>query len=334
MKYDPIKRIRFLVFVLIVSAAIIVARLFMIQVVRGEEFREMAERQYVRPTPDIFSRGNIFFTEKNGNLVSAAGLKTDYHLAINPSVLRDPKMVFEKLSAVTNLDEEVFFKKAAMTEDPYEIIGKITGGDDEVEKLKEMDIRGFFLERERRRVYPSEKIASHVLGFVSRGSDGREFAGRYGVEKQYEEVLHRDGDSVYINFFAEIFSNITRTFVGGGDEFSGDVVLSIEPTVNSALSKELASLKEKWGGRSMGGIIIEPKTGRIIASSALPDFDPNLFSKEKDYSIFMNPIVESVFEMGSTIKPLTVASGIDYGVITATSTYKDEGFVILKGRRI
>lgn len=146
--------------------------------------------------------------------------------------------------------------------------------------------------------------------------------------------MHRDSDSVYINFFAEIFSNITRSFIGTSDEFSGDVVLSIEPTVNSTLAKELLYLREKWGGKSMGGVIIEPKTGRIIASSALPDFDPNLFSEEEDYSIFMNPIVESVFEMGSTIKPLTVASGIDSGVITASSTYKDEGFVILNGRRI
>jgi cell division protein FtsI/penicillin-binding protein 2 len=67
---------------------------------------------------------------------------------------------------------------------------------------------------------------------------------------------------------------------------------------------------------------------------AAPTFDPNSFAKEKNSGVFVNPLVEGVYEMGSIIKPLTVAAGIDAGVVTAATTYDDKGFRIINTKRI
>jgi cell division protein FtsI (penicillin-binding protein 3)/stage V sporulation protein D (sporulation-specific penicillin-binding protein) len=77
---------------------------------------------------------------------------------------------------------------------------------------------------------------------------------------------------------------------------------------------------------------MNPKTGEIVAMALYPSFDPNHFGKERDLGIFKNDLVESVYEMGSIIKPLTMAVGIDLGVVNAKTTYNDKGFVTSDNR--
>ncbi|HBM46079.1 MAG: Stage V sporulation protein D [Parcubacteria group bacterium GW2011_GWF2_38_76] len=334
MKYDHSPRISFLIYASIFFAAIIIARLFEIQVVKGSDYIEMAERQYSRPMPDIFSRGTVYFTEKNGNLVSAATLQTNFVLAINPQDIKDSKIIFEKISPWVLFEEAEFISKSSKKNDTYEVVGKIKN-EDGFEKINEMKISGVFTFREKQRFYPAGRLASHVLGIVAQSKDdGERYIGRYGIEKQYEDLLHRDSESVYVNFFAEIFSNIKKTILGNENNLSGDIALNIEPAVEGVLEKELTQIKDKWNGKSVGGIIVEPKTGKIIAMASVPDFDPNSFGKEKSVSVFRNPLVENVLEMGSIVKPLTVAAGLDAGVVSAESTYLDKGSIVLNGRTI
>jgi cell division protein FtsI/penicillin-binding protein 2 len=79
---------------------------------------------------------------------------------------------------------------------------------------------------------------------------------------------------------------------------------------------------------------MDPNTGEIFAMAANPTFDPNDFSKEKSTNIFGNPLVDRVYEMGSIVKPLTMAAGIDAGVITSSSLYNDQGYVLVNGAKI
>ena len=119
-----------------------------------------------------------------------------------------------------------------------------------------------------------------------------------------------------------------------GEITTGDVALTVEPNVQSMLEKNLEKTKEKYKAQTVGGMIINPKTGEIIAMSAKPDFNPNQYAKTKDFSIFMNPLVESVIEMGSIMKPLTLAASMDNGSITASTTYTDNGFLAFGPSRI
>jgi cell division protein FtsI/penicillin-binding protein 2 len=165
------------------------------------------------------------------------------------------------------------------------------------------------------------------------GYQGDLLAGRYGLERQYETILARSVDNPYINFFAEIFSNIHKTlFENKAPE--GDIVTTIEPQVQSFLEKKLAEVKDKYQIDSIGGIIMNPADGSIYALGALPSFDPNNFSQASDVSVFSNPLVEHVLEFGSVVKPLVMASALDAGVVTANTTYDDKGEVTIEKHQI
>lgn len=137
-----------------------------------------------------------------------------------------------------------------------------------------------------------------------------------------------------MNFFAEVFSNVTE--VVSEKEFGGmgDVVTSIEPSVQTFLEKKLSEVSKDWNSKSSGGVIIDPKSGEIFALGVNPSFDLNTFNEVRDNSIFTNPIIERVYEMGSIIKPLTMAVGLDSGSVTADTTYFDAGKIELSGYTI
>lgn len=177
------------------------------------------------------------------------------------------------------------------------------------------------------RTYPGQTIASHVIGFI--GYKGDDLLGQYGIERSYDKVLSRKDEGVYVNAFAEIFSHLGKyIFNGRGDE--GDLVLTIEPTVQGFLEEQVATIQEKWNSDAVGGIIIDPKTGEIRAMASTPNFDPNTYQNVEDQSLFPNPFTESVFELGSVIKPLIVSAAIDQGLITPETTFYDPGHIIIE----
>lgn len=313
-------------------ALVLVARLFFVQVVDGKAYEEQAENQYITSTQDSFNRGEIFFKEKDGQLVSAATLKSGFTVAINPTILKNPDSVYEKISAIYPIDKKIFTERALKTNDPYEEIGRRVPKD-EAYKINDLGINGLSIHGEKWRFYPAQNLASHILGFVGFGANNK-ISGRYGLEKYYEGVLERSKSSLYVNFFAEIFSNITKAVLENDYEREGDLTLNIDPNVEAFLEKELNGVIQKWSSQSVGGIILDPKTGAVYALGALPNFNPNSFQEEKGTKIFSNPIVEDVFEMGSIIKPLVMAAALDAKVVTAETEYDDKGFVILNGRRI
>jgi cell division protein FtsI (penicillin-binding protein 3)/stage V sporulation protein D (sporulation-specific penicillin-binding protein) len=159
--------------------------------------------------------------------------------------------------------------------------------------------------------------------------------GQYGLERYYDDVLNRRSSDSSINFFAELFTDIQKTIVSNTDKQEGDIVLTIDAEAERVLHQTLEETKETWKSDTIGGIIMDPKTGRIIAMDGLPSYDPNMFTDVKDASNFTNQNVSGVYEMGSIIKPITMASAIDAGAIDIdTTTYNDTGFRDLNGYKV
>lgn len=310
-------------------ALIFIAKLYLLQVLQGAQFREKAERQYMRPNDTLYDRGSIFFTMKDGSLVSAAGLKSGFTVVIHPAEIQDAGFLFSELEKILPLDRDGFFAKALKKDDPYEEIAKHVPTA-VAEGIAQRKLAGVSIFKDRWRFYPGGILASQVLGFV--GFQGDELAGRYGLERYYEDVLTRAGEKLYSNFFAEIFSNIKKVVARKGP--SGDVVTGIEPSVEQFLEHTLEDLAKRLEAKRAGGIIMDPYTGEIAAMALSPSFDPNDFGKEKDAGVFVNTLVEGIYEMGSIIKPLTIVAGLDAGAITATSTYYDAGFLTLNNKTI
>ncbi len=330
MKPSGIFTIRLFSIGIILFALVLVGRLYVLQVVSGEEFSSRADRQYLQSSYDYYDRGGIFFTPKEGEPVPAAFLRTGFLLAINPSLIEDPESTYQALASVIEIDRADFIAKASLTEDPYEEIANRVSSES-ADAIRALDLRGVSLYRERWRYYPGNTMGAHVLGFIAYNDDV--LAGRYGLERQYEDVLARNNDSVFVNFFAEIFSNIQQR-VSGNSELEGDVITTIEPTVQGYLEEELRKVTDNWSSDYTGGIIMHPKTGAIYAMALYPTFDLNNFQSTADPTLFQNYLIESVYEMGSIIKPITLAAAIDAGVINRKTTYFDAGSITLNNRTI
>lgn len=323
-------RIRIIAVLFFCAALLLLFRLYFLQILKGSELRENVEAQYVVRAGNSDERNDIFFQDKSGELFVAALMESGYLLAINPKEIKDPEKTYEKLSAIIPLDHERFMKGAEKRVDPYEEIAPRIN-EEQAQSVRKAGIPGVMLVSKKWRVYPRKELAAHMLGFVAYKDDER--IGRYGLERYWEHALKKQADGLYVNFFAEIFSNI-GTLVGGAGSEKGDIVTSIEPTVEQRLEETLSTVAEKYHSRISGGIIMDPVDGSIIALAAYPTFDPNTFNTMPDSSIFGNPMVESVFEFGSIMKPLTMAAGIDSGVITPETEYTDNGFIIRDDARV
>ncbi|MFZ2072320.1 MAG: penicillin-binding protein 2 [Minisyncoccia bacterium] len=330
MNSSFISRIKIVSFFILILALILISKLFLVQIVHNNSYRERADHQYVTPSSDIFERGSIFFERKDGQLVSAATQTTGFKIAINPNQITDEEGTYQKLSEKIILNHDEFIAKVQKKNDPYEEIANHLSKTD-ADFISAKKIPGIYVYKEKWRFYPGNNLSSHALGIL--GYKGDDLSGRYGLERQYNAELSRDKDNPYINFFAEVFSNINKTFFQN-EVKSGNIVTTIEPAVQGFLEKKLEQVKDKYQVDSIGGIIMNPQDGSIYAMGVKPDFDLNNFSKTKDISVFSNPLVENVFEFGSVVKPLVMAAALDVGVVTAGTKYEDKGSVIVEDKQI
>lgn len=323
------RRIRVLIGVIIFFGLCIIVRLFSLQIVNQSAYKERAERQYLTSTNDSFDRGTIYFTKKGGVTVAAATVATGFKLSIAPNKLENIEKTYDALSAIVPIDRELFFQKAKKKADPYEEVAFRMNQEQSL-AITELGLPGVSVYREKWRFYPGAELAAKAIGFVSYKDDIR--IGRYGLERYYNDVLSRGENSFYVNFFAEIFANVQST-IFKNKSLTGDVVTTIEPTVQSQLESLISRVDEKWGSDAVGGLIMDPQTGEIVAMAHVPTFDLNEFGKEKDVSIYGNSFSQDVYEMGSIVKPLVMAGALDAGILTPTTTYTDNnGFVKIQDR--
>ena len=332
MRKSTTARIRIISAFISLIGFLLIVRLYQIQIHQAEAYREKAERQYVHTAKDVYNRGSIYFTTKDGEKVSAASVNSGYLLAVNPTLITDPAGVYEKIKNYTTLSLDEFTAKATLANRTYvEIEPKL---DKEVyEELVKLDIAGVMLYRNQWRYYPGDSVSARTIGFVGFGSDDGQLRGKYGLERYYDETLYRDNTILSVNFFAEIFSNLGSLVFENKEKKSGNIITTIEPTVSRMLDRILEETQAQYNSKLTGGIIMDPKTGAIYAMNVTPTFNLNARATTtiKD---FENPLVEDVYEMGSIIKALTVAAGLDSKVIIPSSTYYDAGFLDLSGYTI
>jgi stage V sporulation protein D (sporulation-specific penicillin-binding protein) len=325
-------RIRVISAFIVLFALMCCVKLYSLQIIHADDFAEKADRQYQEPANAVFDRGTIYFKDQNGTLISAATLQSGFILSINPKLIQqsnNAEDAYQKINAILPIDHTDFITRAGKQNDTYEEIAKKVSEDDGT-KIAALNIPGVTLYKDKWRYYPGNDLAAQTLGFMA--YIGNDFAGRYGLERFYDNVLARDNSDMYVNFFAEIFSGVDKAVQG--QQMEGDVVTTIDPDTQSYLQNMLEQVRSKYSAQSAGGIIMNPQTGEIYSMALDPTFDVNNFSSQTDPAIYRNDLVESVYEMGSVIKPLTMSVGIDLGKVNASSTYNDPGYIKTDGQTI
>lgn len=322
-------RIRFLSVAVALLVLLLLGKLYYIQIVKHDYYLQKGEDQYVHTVHELYDRGGIYMTTREGDEIAAATTKSGYVLAVDPSRNIDAHSTYQSLKSYLTVEEEVFIHRATLPNRVYVEIEKELP-EDVANEIEELDLTGVQLFKQRWRYYPGEELSARTIGFTGYAGvkQGEQSRGLYGLERYYEDVLSRNRERLSVNFFAELFTNLGNLVFDSEEEKKGDVVTTLEPTVSRFLQSELHAVKEKWGSGVTGGIIIDPQTGEIYALDVVPTFDLNNRASTT-IDNFRNPLVEDVYEMGSIIKPLTMAAGLDSRAVSPSTTYYDEGSLTL-----
>lgn len=324
-------RIKLILLFFFLALIVLAARLFVLQITNHRAYAKAAASQRRTVQTMDPERGGIYDQDRTGALIPLALNKVHKNLIASPKLVINPEETAGIVADFFGVDRELMRRKLSNPEDSYEILLKRVDTDRAGEFMKKA-IAGLSFEEERRRIYPHGARAAHVVGFVSKESD--EEIGRYGVERFADADLAGErgilgGAENSGSFWIALGRRILHPQKNGSD-----VILTIDDNIEAKSEEVLRAAKEKWSADSGGVLVLEPATGRILAMAGDPSFDPNEFGKEEDLSIFLNPLTESVYELGSVLKPLTMAGALDANIVTPASTYTDTGEVQIGGYRI
>ncbi len=313
----------FLLSIIILLFISIWGRVYYLQIIKHDYFTHEAGKQYSYIS-DFYDRGNIFFTYKNGDSISVASVRDGYELAVSPKDItrKDAEALYKQLTDMGfKMDYTQYLKRVSKRDDPYELIlPKITK--DQAKEVKKREYSGLILKPHRWRYYPFNETASQTIGFVA--NTGNELKGVYGLERYYEDLLSRKDSGLGVNFFTELFGGVSSFLNGDLFDQSGSIVTTLEPEVQKELDNIVKETYDKWSSKRVSAIVYDPRNGEILAMSTYPNFNLNKFY-EYQASVFRNPLVENIYEMGSIIKAVTMAIGLDSGSINENMTYNDTG---------
>ncbi|MDD5431206.1 MAG: penicillin-binding protein 2 [Candidatus Pacebacteria bacterium] len=294
-------------------------KIYDIQINKGNIYSAKAE-SFNRLSDSLNAvRGNIYFTDKNGNQVQVAINKEYPAIYAVPKEIKNPVEAAGELASVLSLDKTGLLSIFSKENDPYESLLK-KADPQLVEESVNLGIKGIYINYETSRFYPFNNLAAQVLGFTAPNAEDSVLSGKYGIESYFNEEL--SGKSGIVK------GDITERAQAGKD-----IRLNLDINVQTKAESILAAMLEQHSAEK-GTIIVEnPKTGKIIAMANYPSFDPNNYSESK-LGNFINSAVQSIYEPGSVFKLITMSAGLDSNKLTPETTYYDKGSLTLNGRTI
>ncbi|MEK7154139.1 MAG: penicillin-binding protein 2 [Patescibacteria group bacterium] len=325
-------RIAAFAFATILIMGLVAYRLFNLTFIQHSFYVESAQTQYNNPSALLSGRGNIYFSGNSAETRKVAATnKSSFYLFVNKPI-DSPQDTALKIAPLLNKNATSLESELSQKDKSYYVIarGLTKERADQITKLK---ITGLNIASEVNRIYPQGLMAASILGFVGFDSDQR--VGQYGVESYYDDVLSGEtktqsfiGSKTYSDIlkFLKFWEKSDTKETAVEKETGNDIVLTIDPNIQSLVEIKLNALLKKWSAPSGSIIVQDPLTGEILAMAVSPSFDPNNYS---DYELknFINPDIQEIFEPGSSFKSVTMAAAIDAGAVTPETTYYDTGEV-------
>lgn len=197
---------------------------------------------------------------------------------------------------------------------------------------KEFKINGIDFSENQFRFYPEANIGSNILGFV--GYVGDKQQGRYGLEGFFDNELTGSPGSIKTERDARGYPIIINDREYNNADDGSDLILTINRSIQLMACQKLneAVIQHRADGGSV--IILNPKSGAVLAMCSNPDYDGNNYRDVKDIKDFTNQTIFSQYEPGSIFKAITMAMALDQKKITPQTTYEDTGQVIISKYKI
>jgi len=319
-------RITILTVVIFLFGLIIIGRLFTLQILQNSFYSLLATEKH-EIYRDLFPQRGSIYVHEGGDLYPLVTNKDYYLVYAEPIKIKSPNTVIDKITPILGLEEEewkALLPKLAQNDDPYEPI-KHKVSPEQVEQIESLGLEGIGFLPETYRYYPEKSIGGHIFGFVGFQSDER--VGQYGLEGYFNQEL--SGKSGLLKSVKDALGSLVtigpRSIQSAEDGV--DLVLTIDRQVQFFACQKLKEFFDYFQSEKGSVIIMEPKTGAIIAMCSLPDFNPEYYNEVEDINYLNNPAIFYDYEPGSVFKPITMAAALELGEIEPDTTYEDTGEV-------
>ena len=320
------KRLALFLLLTIVALVGLAVRIAWIQFGEGQRLsakvRDQLKENRIMQSP----RGTIY--DRNGRELAVSSMTKS--LYANPQEVKDAALLAELLASVLNINPEGIKERLATgasfiwikrTLEP-EQANAVT------RLIKEHGLTGLGFVEESKRYYPNDSLAAQVLGFV-----GTDDVGLEGIEMTLDKTIKGrelkqviDTDSHGTPIFKSIFSFIP-------EKQGKSVYLTIDSAIQYIVERTLDEAMAKTGAKAATVIIMQPKTGEILAMASRPTYNPNQFERYSPEQ-WKNRAVSIVYEPGSTFKSVIAAAALEDGKVRPDEHFIDKGFIEISGRRI
>ena len=300
------------------------ARLVYLQVIQHADLMSRADRQQMRTPVVPAKRGDI--VDRKGRLL-AYSVDADTIAAV-PSEIDDPAAVAAEVCAVLDgcgPDRRASIAKNLSKRGAFAYIARQVTPD-EARRVRALALPGITLLKESRRYYPNSELAAHVVGYV-----GLDNVGLGGIESAYDSQIRGKAGKVVIQTDAKrhaIFSRVERPATAGAG-----VELTIDQYLQHVAERELRVGVEENRAIAGTAIVMDPRSGEILALANWPTFNPNAFARADDDHL-RNRAIQSLYEPGSTFKIVTASAALEQHVITPeTMVDTSPGSITFPGRK-
>lgn len=284
-------------------AFIVAGRAFQLQVLKRDQLCKLAEGQYKKNIPLVPKRGTIY---TRGYEELAVTVEVDSIYA-EPDFIKTPKLAAKRLAPVLSLNRKDLEDHLSSSKSFVWLARKVTPST--IENIKSLNIKGIGFVKENRRFYPNSELASHVVGFS--GVDG---SGLGGIELAHDAQIK--GKTELVRAERDAFGKRTLPMdLGFEDSLTGNsIVLTIDKTIQYSAEKELAEAVRKSGAKGGTAIVMDPKSGEVLAMANYPQFNPNDLSSSSQLALKNRAIVDT-YEPGSTFKVFLLAAALEEGIV-------------------
>lgn len=287
-------------------------RLFYWQIVMSDDLTARAEKQHLQTIEIEGPRGNIFYSD--GSLLAAN--KPVYLLFALPKVIEDKDRVADRVAQIISPDDALALAnelKGKLSQNLYwvPLLRNLDIADKK--KIEELDIKGLGFESSSSRFYPEASSSAQLLGFVGSDEVGNR-VGYFGIEGFYNKQLRGTSGVVTQEKDAKGLPILSGKFFQKEPSSGYHLSLNIDRAVQYIVEEKLKSGIQRYGAKSGSVVVMEPKTGNILAMASYPNYDPAAYG-DFPKEVYLNPLVAETYEPGSTFKVLVMAWGINEDLI-------------------
>ena len=308
-------RIKILQNVVLIAFAIILVRLFFIQIVEHNVWVAKAEEQHTLLETIVARRGEIYMMDRSEPVPIVLN-QTTYQIIIDPAITeREPieKALKAYAEPYISADFDSVYSHDGLR---YAIVAKNVPRE-VAEKIASEDISAVWFKKNNQRVYPEGQLASGLLGFVN--ADG---VGQYGVEGSLNQILSgKDGLLKTTSDVNNVALSIGKDNIKIPAEDGKNVVLSIDRGLEKGVERLAVEAINHTAATNASVLIMNPNTGEILTMANVPNYDPANYGNVVDASAYNNYTLDIPYEPASICKNFAFSAAINEGVMTPDTTY-------------